>query len=265
MTNRPEFLQNSIIIAAHPDDEMLWFGAVLHQVDKVLLVFEDFWPDPSIGAVRSKALSNFPRPNVSSLKIPEAATYGCADWQNPKLSPYGIELRSVTELRDLKQTLLRAVGKGSPASKRIRSTYRDNFERLVRELRPQLSPETNVFTHNPWGEYGHEDHVQVFRAVDFLRKEIGFKLWISNYCSERALPLATTYFDDREKDAVHLPVNKPFCEEVAQVYRDAGCWTWSDTWKWFDYEFYMQAPTEQSNPKTQGKLFPLNMFNIEPV
>lgn len=265
MTDRPEFMQNSMIIAAHPDDEMLWFGAILHQVDRVLLVFEDYWPDPKIGPARSRALSNYPRPNVCSLKIPEAATYGCSNWQKPVLNPYGIKLGAVTELRDVKQALKRAVGMSNSPNKGIRANYLQNFGRLVEEFRPQLSPEMNVFTHNPWGEYGHEDHIQVFRAVDFLRREIGFKLWMSNYCSERSLPLATTYFDDQENVVVHLPVNKVFCEEVAQVYRDAGCWTWSDEWKWFDYEFYMEAPTEQSKLTTQGTLLPLNMLNIEAV
>lgn len=265
MSNKPELLQNSIIIAAHPDDEMLWFGAILHQVDRVLLVYEDFWPDLDIGPARARVLSSFPRPDVSSLKIPEAATAGCSNWQNPVLSAYGLELGAVTQMRDAKQKLKRLLGKSDAPEKGIVAQYKYNFDRLVQELRPQLSPDMNVFTHNPWWEYGHEDHIQVFRAVDFLRKEIGFKLWMSNYCSERSLSLAITYFDNEEHDVFHLPVNKEFCEEVALIYRDADCWTWSNKWNWFDYESYMQAPSEQSNLTTQGSLLPLNMLNIEAV
>ena len=265
MTDSPEFIRNSMIVAAHPDDEVLWFGAIVHQVDRVLLVFEDFWPEPEIAPARSKALANFPRPNVSSLRLPEAPTSGCSNWRNPVLTPYGMKLGFMTELRDAKQAVKKAVGLSSAPKKGIRANYLENFQRLVDELRPQLSPDMNVFTHNPWGEYGHESHIQVFRAVDFLRREIGFKLWMSNYCSERSLPLATTYFDKQDNEVVHLPVNKKFCEEVAQVYKDAGCWTWADDWTWFDCEFYMETPVEQSNPETSGTLLPLNMFNIEPV
>ncbi len=76
----------------------------------------------------------------------------------------------------------------------IAQAYRENYETLYRTLQPRLKPDMNVFTHNPWGEYGHEDHVQVFRVLDRLRDEIGFKLWMSNYCTERSMPLAMQYF-----------------------------------------------------------------------
>ena len=89
----------------------------------------------------------------------------------------------------------RALGKVSPLSpvtspERVAQTYRDNFTRICDALAPMLTPDMNVFTHNPWGEYGHEDHVQIFRALDHLRRRIGFTLWMSNYCTERSLPLA---------------------------------------------------------------------------
>ena len=34
-----DLLTNSVIVAAHPDDELLWFGAILKQVDQVIVVF----------------------------------------------------------------------------------------------------------------------------------------------------------------------------------------------------------------------------------
>ena len=203
--------------------------------------------------------------NVSSFRMAEAATYGCANWPRPKLSSVGIQLEKTAELRDAKQKAKRLLGKSSAPEMGIRQHYAANYQILLKKLRDFLKPDMNVFTHNPWGEYGHEDHVQVFRALDQLRSEIGFTLWMSNYCTERALPLAMTYFDNSEHELVQLPVNKTFCDQVAQVYRDAGCWTWSDSWNWFDTETYMQAPKSQSNLKTQGHLFPLNFFNIDPI
>ena len=50
-------------------------------------------------------------------------------------------------------------------------------------LRARLGDCRNVITHNPWGEYGHEDHVQVFRAVTALQAELGFAVWVSGYCA----------------------------------------------------------------------------------
>lgn len=260
-----DMLHNAIIIAAHPDDELLWFGAILKRVDQVIVVFEDYWPDPAMGPARARALANFPRDNVVNLKMPEAASYGCADWANPKLSQWGIELGWKCELRDAKQHLKRLLGNGNALSKGIRRAYQDNYLHLVERLRSELTADMNVFTHNPWGEYGHEDHILVHRALVQLSDEIGFSLWMSNYCSERALPLAKTYFDSAEPQFEKLPVDKKFADEVSQVYRDAGCWTWADDWKWFDFECYMPAPRSQKMLKNQGHLFPLNMFNIDPV
>lgn len=265
MNETPGFLQNSLIVAAHPDDELLWFGAILPRVEQVLLVFEDYWPDTQIGPARARALENFPRDGVASLRLPEVGTYGCADWRNPKLSEHGIEFGPEAVKRDLKQRAMRLLGKSRAPSRGVAARYADNFQTLVTELRPKLTGNMNVFTHNPWGEYGHEDHVQVFRALDLLRGEIGFSLWMSNYCTERSLPLALRYFDNAGHLTIELPVDKVFADRVAEVYRQSGCWTWSDSWNWFDTEIYMEAPLRPVDHPTQGHLMPLNFFNIEPV
>ncbi|MEL6946117.1 MAG: hypothetical protein AAFO73_00585, partial [Pseudomonadota bacterium] len=184
MTHRPKFLENSILIAAHPDDELLWFASILKDVDEVLLVFEDYWPDPAIGPARAEALSRFPRNNVSSLKLPEAASYGLADWSNPILDDFGIAFTAASAARDAKQAALRLLGKSKAPAKGIRATYESNAASLEHECRKRLKAGQNVFTHNPWGEYGHEDHIQVFRVLDQLRDEIGFTL-----CQTSASPL----------------------------------------------------------------------------
>lgn len=262
MSKRPAFLENSLIVGAHPDDELLWFGAILRDVNRAIIVFEDFWPDPTIGPARAMALANYPRPGLTSFRLAEAATYGCADWSNPNLTSFGIELGKTADLRDAKQKAKRLLGGSTAPLEGIRQCYESNHAELLERLRRELTQDMNVFTHNPWGEYGHEDHIQVFRVLDQLRGEIGFKLWMSNYCTERALPLAMKYFDNADREIVQLPVNKAFAESVAQAYRDSGCWTWAQNWNWFDTECYMEAPTRQVGLKEQGHLFPLNMFNI---
>ncbi|PHR21057.1 MAG: hypothetical protein COA37_14310 [Hoeflea sp.] len=114
------------------------------------------------------------------------------------------------------------------------------------------------------GEYGHEEHVQVFRALQSLQREIGFKLWMSNYCTERALPLAMRYFQTLPGRYIRLPTNKDFAEQVAGVYKYHQCWTWSDDWAWFDEECYVLAPEQGAEPRPHQHLLPLNMFTIAP-
>ncbi|MCR9139348.1 MAG: PIG-L family deacetylase [Alphaproteobacteria bacterium] len=257
-----DMLENSIIIAAHPDDELLWFGAVLKKVDRVVMVHQDYWPDPAVGPARAAVLKNYPRDNVMSLKIPEAATHSCADWNKPTLTEFGIELGVQARLRDLKQQVKWLIGKSQAPRGGIAEAYKSNYYALYDGLKDILKPDMNVFTHNPWGEYGHEDHIQVYRVVDRLRREIGFRQWMTNYCTERSLPLAMRYFDNEDREYIQLPVDVLYSEQVADVFRRNGCWTWANNWKWFPFELYTEAPLKEAEAGGQPHILPLNMFRF---
>ena len=263
-----DFLKNSAIIVAHPDDEILWFGAIAPHVDQIIIAYENFWAQPNIGAQRAEALARFPR-QVESLRIDEAGTYGFANWQAPEPDAFGLGFSaSETVVRGIKCQMKMVISALTPmelprSENTIRATYEANFQTLYDRLKPRLTADMNVFTHNPWGEYGHEDHVQMFRVLDLLRHEIGFKLWMSNYCTERSLPLAMHYFDASPKQAISLPVDKKFCQSIAEIYMASGCWTWDHQWAWFDTEHYLPAPTNgPTTPQAHRHLFPLNLFQI---
>ena len=257
-----DMMRNSVIIAAHPDDELLWFGAILKQVDQVIMVYHDYWPNPDVGEARTAVLEDYPRDGVTSLNIPEAATHSCADWTNPRLTEYGIELGFEATLRDLKQHAKKLVGRSLAPAGGISANYEENYHRLYDDLKSRLTPEMNVFTHNPWGEYGHEDHIQVYRVVERLRREIGYRQWMTNYCTERSLPLAMRYFSNDEVEHIQLPVDAEFSDRVADCFRKNGCWTWADNWKWFPFELYLQAPDHQVEVDGQPHIVPLNMFRL---
>jgi LmbE family N-acetylglucosaminyl deacetylase len=269
MPSRAEFLENSIIIAAHPDDEVLWFNSILRDVDEVIVVFSEFWAHPGLGKARAAALAEFPRPNVSCLNLTESGAYGCASWPAPELDEFGIAFTFEASRRELKRMAKRALPKVGPishlpvAAENLTRQYRINFSEIVDSLRPRLAAGMNVFTHNPWGEYGHEEHVQLFRALDLLRGEIGFRLWMSNYCTERSLPLAMRYFESAPGNYLRLSTDKAFADEVASVYKRHGCWTWAHDWAWFDEECFMIAPGAPSPAAPHRHLFPLNLFTIE--
>ncbi len=268
MGKSQQFLENSLIVGAHPDDELLWFGSILKDVDEVVIAFCDFWAQPGLGEARNAALSAHPHPNVNCLGINEAGTYGCADWNNPRLNEIGIEFTSTALLREIKRRAKAVVDTFTPvnlnyAPQSIAEAYRQNYQNLREALRPRMRADMNVFTHNPWGEYGHEDHIQVFRVLEHLRDEIGFTLWMSNYCTERVLPLASRHFVNAPEDYVRLPVDTDYAEAVANVYRDAGCWTWADDWAWFAEECFMKVEHSACEPEPHQHLFPLNLFTIE--
>lgn len=263
-----DFLNNSVIVAAHPDDELLWFNSILRDVDEVILVYRDFWAQPGLGAARGKALADYPRGNVTSLDIAEAGTYGCADWSNPQLSEIGMEFGMEANRRALTRLTRRSlslVGSSSTpsAEESVARAYASNYVAIREALRGRLKPGMNVFTHNPWGEYGHEEHVQLFQVLNSLRDEIGFTLWMSNYCTDRAMPLAMRYFQTAPGAYIRRPTDKAFAEQVANTYKRHGCWTWADDWAWFDEECFMQAPREAGESQPHRHLFPLNFFTID--
>lgn len=266
-TGRPKFLERSVIIAAHPDDELLWFSSILRDVDQVILVFNAFWGDPGIGERRKAALAEHPHRKISSLDIEEAGSYGCADWRRPRPNETGIAFAAPWRLRGFKRRLRRGISALTardypPPALSAGVDYRRNYSLIRAALGSRLTPEMNVFTHNPWGEYGHEDHVQTFRAVESLRDEIGFTLWVSNYCTERTFPLAARYFDGTPTDYVRMETDKEYNETVAEVYRRHDCWTWADDWAWFDEECFMPSPKLHERPFPHRHLSPLNMFTI---
>jgi LmbE family N-acetylglucosaminyl deacetylase len=259
-----------VIIGAHPDDELLWFNAIIRDVDAVIVVFRDFWAQPGIGTRRAAALADYPRDNVTSLDISEAGAYGCADWLEPKLNEHGIVLGLEASRREItrvaRNSLARVAATADPVSLQasgVARAYALNHHAIYAALKPRLHADMNVFTHNPWGEYGHEEHVQVFRVVDRLRREIGFKLWMSNYCTDRSMPLAMRYFRQAPGEYLRLPTDKAFAERVADVYKRHDCWTWDDDWAWFDEECYMEAPRAHSDSAAHRHLFPLNFFTID--
>lgn len=262
------FLENSVIVAAHPDDEMLWFNAIVGRVDRVVIVFKDFWAVPGLGEARERAVAALPLRNVDFLRIAESGTYGCANWAEPKPGPHGLELGLEETRRELTRIAKRSANQVLPtrlpvSPARVAEHYAQNYAAIRDALAARLSPGQNVFTHNPWGEYGHEDHVQLFRVLNELRERIGFRLWMSNYCTERALPLAMRSFRKAPGDYVRLPTDKDLCGRIADVYRRHDCWTWAEDWAFFDEECYMEAPVREEGVSRQSHLFPMNLFTID--
>ncbi|MCV0397341.1 MAG: hypothetical protein K5872_19620 [Rhizobiaceae bacterium] len=266
---RPDFLDNSMIVGAHPDDELLWFTSILPRVDEVVIVYSDFWAQPGIGERRRAAIADYPRGNVTCLDIAEAGAYGCAEWTQPRPSPHGISLGLEASRREITRLARKSISKVAPlditriAAEGVARAYEANFHAIYDALKTRVRPGMNVFTHNPWGEYGHEEHVQLFRVLDRLREEVGFRLWMSNYCTDRAMPLAMRYFHRAPGGYIRLPADKAFADRVAEVYRRHDCWTWAVDWAWFDEECFMEAPAADSEPEAHRHLFPLNFFTID--
>jgi LmbE family N-acetylglucosaminyl deacetylase len=244
---RLPMLEQSALVVAHPDDEILWFSSIVKHVDRVIICFLTIEGEDQISEGRKRALSAYPRGQVTELAIPEAVVYDYVDWQNPHPTNYGLELRD------------------SERGSRREGIYSGNFAMLFTRLKEILTGYQNVITHNPWGEYGHAEHVQVYRAVRQAQRQHGFDLWYSNYCSNKSFRLASSYISGYRSDYITLSTGKAFATEVRNLYFHHGCWTWYDDYEWFNEESFIRDNGAARQEGGHGHYFPLNVVKIKVV
>ncbi|KHF25082.1 LmbE-like protein [Solemya velum gill symbiont] len=236
--------EHVICVVAHPDDEVLWFASILKEVDKVIFVFNDCVDAPGIGNKRTHAVGQLPYDNVT-LAIPEAGTYDPMHWRHPKLSEFGLYLD-----RDA-------------ASRETLRLYERNYHSIKTQLESLIPEKSIVYTHNPWGEYGHADHVQVYRALSDIRDSLQLTLRVSPYISEQAEPLAQLYTESSSLPPERKPVDSDFTNQVVDIYQRSGCWTWADDWKW-DEEMYL-LPEPQLAKETNSLTNMVNSTYIKKI
>ncbi len=243
MNNAPSTMfSDSILVVAHPDDEILWFSSIVDKVDEILFCFQDYPPLPTLGAGRKKVLQEYPLNNISSLEIEESGSFSGADWNDPAESPCGM---AITHGRE------------------IRQRYRRNYHLLETRLAEKLHGYRNVFTHNPWGEYGHEDHVQVYRAIETVQQRHPFTLWFSNYAGNRSAKMMFNHISGFDTEYIPLPTHPTLAQKIAALYKKHGCWTWYSDYRWFDEECFIQDGRTGETEKSYGHIFPINMLKTD--
>ncbi len=224
----PAAAEDIAVVVAHPDDEMLWLSGMLGAAGRVVFCYGDSFWRPEISAGRRRAMASLPLAGLVALDIPESGARFMADWDAPRLTPSGIAITDV------------AAG----------ARYEANFPVLVERLRPALGGCRDVYTHNPWGEYGHTEHLQVHRAVAALQAELGFTLWFSNYVGPRSWALASRLAAETGWSARRaMAPDVALARRLARHYRRHGARTWSPFHRWPAEEvFYAQAPGAARRP-----------------
>jgi LmbE family N-acetylglucosaminyl deacetylase len=216
------FIENSALVMAHPDDEVLWASSIVGAVDDAVLCFGAAPGNRLLGPGREAALAAHPVPGIAGLGITEQGSLNSAAWPCPRETGYGVEVHGI----------LRSSRTHSSAG------YRANFDRLVEALRPRLRGRAHVVTHNPWGEYGHEHHIQVFRAVAALGVEIGFTVWVSCYFSDRSAAMMMRSLPFLGPPCAPRPTDTGLAHAAMKVYQDTRTWTWFDDYAWPETEVF---------------------------
>ena len=224
----PRHAQSAVVVA-HPDDEALWLSSVLASAKRIVFAFGAVFDRPGRSEARRRAVAALPLNGIVNLEIPESGV----DWKSyqtqPELTPLGIKI----------------------AESPVRERYESNYARLHDGLRTSLTGCTHVYTHNPWGEYGHPEHIQVYRAVTALQEELGYKVCFSNYVSARNLTFVRGLAERLSwaQRAVVRP-DLGVARALMAVYRHHGAWTYPLAHRWPAHEvMYTQLP--RSSPDSR--------------
>lgn len=234
---------NAILVVAHPDDEILWFSSVVSKVSKVLVVFSDDPSVPDLGQKREQLFADYPLDTAELLGLTESGSFDKARWPNVVRSVYGLELM---------------------APSTIRNAYRRNYDRLVAILDQALAGAAVVLTHSPWGDYGHEDHVQVYTAVAEVQRKHGFQIWYPGYVSDRSWLLMQETVVGFSHVYSTMNTNRNLAHELAALYRNHDCWTWYNDYIWpLQETFFLDSGHIKvlASPAVGGN-FPVNVLRL---
>lgn len=212
------------VVVAHPDDEALWLSSAVAAADRIVFCFGDLFERPKKSAARRRAVAALPLTGVVNLALPESGSYRVVDGTRPMLTPAGVVI--------------------ADAAARLR--YEGNYAKLVAALRPALAGFRDIYTHNPWGEYGHPEHIQVHRAVAALQGELGYTIWFSNYADAASWPLALALGGQPcWMQRRILEPDRVMAHRLMRTYRRHGAWTWTWAHRWPAQEtFYALPPAE---------------------
>lgn len=227
--------KNSIIVSAHPDDEILWFSSILDKVDRIIICFLGCKKHLEWKSNRKKVIDNYPLQNLSCLEIEESCSYKWSNWIEPISNEFGMEV--MTE----------------------KNNYNNNYYKIKEILEQKIKHYANVFTHNPWGEYGHAEHVQIYKIMWSLQKKYSFNLWFTNYCSNKSYKLYMDHISINSMNYVKFPVNKTLTNTIKNLYIKNNCWTWEDDWSWFENDYFF---TNSTNYKKRFNKYPINFITI---
>lgn len=239
-------IRGAALVVAHPDDEILWFSSLIDRVSQTIMCFLDVASDPECSEGRRRVLPQLPLLNVQTLGLQEAEVYGAGNWSAPEITPTGMGV-----------SRRRSVMSGYSSRR-----YTRNFFQLHADLRSALTGRRIVFTHNPWGEYGHEEHVQVFRVVESLQRELGFRLFFTTYVSGRSLVLFGRYLTNLNGPGFALSANAILAERVKSLYVEQGCWTWFDNYTWPESDHFIEW-VGSDNSIRAGVIVPCRMIALD--
>jgi hypothetical protein len=166
----------------------------------------------------------------------QSDAFDAANWNRPREADCGLRL-----------------------SRRKCVSYEKNAAELRRLLEAELRCESLVFTHNPWGEYGNEEHVQVYRVLTELKEELGFDLYVDSYVSDRSAKLMSRSAHSLDGHPLVHETNRALAHSLRNQYLENRCWTWLTDYEWPPCESFYHVANPIGGAESGAPLdLPLN-------
>ena len=227
------------VIVAHPDDEILFFSSVIKDASKVVMCFGPS-ADKKLTNGRQHLKTQLPLNNILFLDIPESNVFNSANWKRPVKCREGI-----------------VVGKDEIA-------YQQNYDRLKDQLAQILDYGDTIYTHNPWGEYGQEEHVQVFQAILELSNDFNLKVFVNGYVSNKSYLLMTQEQHLLSGEVYWGTPDVNLCSKFKKIYQSNQCWTFDDDYSWPKSELFYKLTQDATCSKhisNRTSTPPINMLS----
>ena len=118
--------------------------------------------------------------------------------------------------------------------------YRQNYLTLRSYLSKIINVGDTIYTHNPWGEYGHEHHVLVFNVIKSLKIKFKLKIFVNNYVSNKSYNLMKMCKHLLSNIVQYKIIEKKFTNKIKKIYISNFCWTFDDNYIWPQNEAFIK-------------------------
>ncbi len=232
-----EFNQG-ILIISHPDDECLFASSILESISLLIICFSKVPGEREISIGREKSLRNYPLKNFKIINLditqPEKS-FLPLNWLNIKEKYSGL--------------------KGGYHEK----SYDIKYENILKKLRQIIPRNGIIISHNPWGEYGHSQHCQVFKASFQVANEKNCQLYVNGYISNLTKFYAQKKIHLLEPKIYQFRTNHRIYLLLKNHYSTLRCWTWYNNYKLPDIECFYKIKLKEDNTSLS---LPKKCFNV---